>query len=118
MTKAGRFCSWPYDDFDIIAWATAMADSAPAKTTNFLDVISIAISLLASTSIGDARNEGPGSDANEAARRHRRSNDIAPDLVPRFHGARLVPGITNRYCGPSFETATEPVIGRAFARPA
>src|SRR5216683_6231391 len=29
----------------------------------------------------------------------------------------LVPGITNRYCGPSFETATEPVIGRAFARP-
>src|SRR6267142_1699617 len=30
---------------------------------------------------------------------------------------RLVPGITNRYCGPSFETATEPVIGRAFARP-
>src|SRR6266568_4488248 len=30
---------------------------------------------------------------------------------------KLVPGITNRYCGPSFETATEPVIGRAFARP-
>src|SRR5258705_2872628 len=30
---------------------------------------------------------------------------------------QLVPGITNRYCGPSFETATEPVIGRAFARP-
>src|SRR5712671_2449403 len=29
----------------------------------------------------------------------------------------LVPGITNRYCSPSFETATEPVIGRAFARP-
>src|SRR6266481_7568770 len=29
----------------------------------------------------------------------------------------LTPGITNRYCGPSFETATEPVIGRAFARP-
>src|SRR3979490_2642972 len=29
----------------------------------------------------------------------------------------LVPGIANRYCGPSFETATEPVIGRAFARP-
>ena len=29
----------------------------------------------------------------------------------------LVAGITNRYCGPSFETATEPVIGRAFARP-
>jgi hypothetical protein len=29
----------------------------------------------------------------------------------------LVPGITNRYCCPSFETATEPVIGRAFARP-
>ena len=30
---------------------------------------------------------------------------------------RLVPGITNRCCSPSFETATEPVIGRAFARP-
>src|SRR3981189_184670 len=30
---------------------------------------------------------------------------------------QAVPGITNRYCGPSFETATEPVIGRAFARP-
>src|SRR5216683_6200157 len=29
----------------------------------------------------------------------------------------LVPGITNRYCSPSFETATEPVIGRTFARP-
>src|SRR3982074_1454546 len=29
----------------------------------------------------------------------------------------LVPGIANRYCGPSFETATEPVMGRAFARP-
>jgi len=29
----------------------------------------------------------------------------------------LVLGITNRYCGPSFETAAEPVIGRAFARP-
>src|SRR5258705_6705035 len=33
------------------------------------------------------------------------------------HQVALVPGITNRYCGPSFETATEPVIGRAFARP-
>src|SRR5258705_11187667 len=32
-------------------------------------------------------------------------------------GSDLVPGITNRYCSPSFETATEPVIGRAFARP-
>ena len=29
----------------------------------------------------------------------------------------LVPGSANRYCSPSFETATEPVIGRAFARP-
>src|SRR6267154_3148382 len=35
----------------------------------------------------------------------------------RFQVQKLVPGITNRYCGPSFETATEPVIVRAFARP-
>src|SRR6266702_1958333 len=35
----------------------------------------------------------------------------------RFQVQKLVPGITNRYCSPSFETAPEPVIGRAFARP-
>jgi hypothetical protein len=29
----------------------------------------------------------------------------------------LVPGSANRHCSRSFETATEPVIGRAFARP-
>src|SRR5260370_42082124 len=37
--------------------------------------------------------------------------------VPTFPDHAPVPGITNRYCSPSFETATEPVIGRAFARP-
>ena len=40
------------------------------------------------------------------------------NTVPNLDKATaLVPGITNRYCIPSFETATEPVIGRAFARP-
>ena len=37
--------------------------------------------------------------------------------APGSAGGYLLPGITNRYCSPSFETATEPVIGRAFARP-
>src|ERR1700704_2721867 len=46
----------------------------------------------------------------------RARGDINP--VPDLNTATaLVPGITNRYCGPSFETATEPVIGRASARP-
>src|SRR6266567_4492208 len=104
MTKAGRLCSWPYDDFDIIAWATATADSAPAKTTNFLDVISIAISLLASTSIGDARNE-------RARQRCERSGPRAsPEqrYCPRSGSAlsRSAPGLHSRTA-----TARRPFAG-------
>src|SRR6266436_786756 len=48
----------------------------------------------------------------------RARGDIDVNTVPDLDKATaLVPGITNRYCSPSFETATEPVIGRAFARP-
>src|SRR5258708_27966687 len=47
----------------------------------------------------------------------RARGDIDVNTVPNLDKATaLVPGITNRYCIPSFETATEPVIGRAFAR--
>ena len=46
----------------------------------------------------------------------RARGDIDVNTVPDLDKATaLVPG--NRYCSPSFETATEPVIGRAFARP-
>ena len=48
----------------------------------------------------------------------RARGDIDVNTVPDLDKATaLVPGIANRYCSPSFETATEPVIGRAFARP-
>src|SRR5712672_4236504 len=50
--------------------------------------------------------------------RKSRPSDLIRGWEPVFAKDHdLVPGITNRYCSPSFETATEPVIGRAFARP-
>ena len=38
-------------------------------------------------------------------------HDLFGKPVPTFPDHALVPGITNRYCSPSFETATEPVMG-------
>src|SRR5712664_1189264 len=46
-----------------------------------------------------------------------RLNQTRLELNSDYSDRLLEHGITNRYCSPSFETATEPVIGRAFARP-
>jgi hypothetical protein len=48
----------------------------------------------------------------------RRANQRHSFIIAQFGKSRgLAPGIADQYCNPSFETAAEPVIGRASARP-